>query len=82
MLDWSKCPGIESVPDKMGGEWVFVGTRLTVATLFGNLADGADLYDVIDWYDGVEPEQLSAVLEFVTENLRASAFRGSHARSA
>jgi hypothetical protein len=32
-LDWPKCPGGESVPDSVGGAWVFKGTRLPVATV-------------------------------------------------
>jgi hypothetical protein len=27
-LDWSQCPAMESVPDRVGGAWVFCGTRL------------------------------------------------------
>ena len=27
-LDWSQCPAVESIPDKVGGAWVFRGTRL------------------------------------------------------
>ena len=30
MLDWSQCPAVESIPDKVGGAWVFRGTRLPV----------------------------------------------------
>ena len=33
-LDWSQCPAIESVPDRMSGAWVFKDTRMTVATIF------------------------------------------------
>ena len=22
-LDWSQCPAVESIPDKLGGAWVF-----------------------------------------------------------
>jgi hypothetical protein len=25
-LDWSQCPAVESVPGKVGGAWVFVGS--------------------------------------------------------
>ena len=28
MTDWSKCPGVESIPGKVSGAWVFTGTRL------------------------------------------------------
>ncbi len=32
-LDWSQCSTVESVPDRVGGAWVFRGTRLPVATV-------------------------------------------------
>ena len=38
-LDWSQCPAVESVPDRVGGAWVFRGTRLPVATVIENLED-------------------------------------------
>ena len=30
MIDWSTCPGVESVPGKHSGDWVFTGSRLPV----------------------------------------------------
>ena len=36
-LDWSKCAAVESVPDRVGGAWVFKDTRLPVATVIENL---------------------------------------------
>ena len=41
MTDWSKCPGVESIPGKVSGAWVFTGTRLPVSALFENLESGA-----------------------------------------
>lgn len=41
-LDWSQCPAVESIPGKVGGAWVFKGTRLPVATVIENLEDLAD----------------------------------------
>ena len=38
-LDWSQCPAVESVPDRVGGAWVFKGTRLPEATVVENLED-------------------------------------------
>ena len=45
MTDWNKCPEVESVPDRVGGNWVFRGTRVPVYALFENLAGGATFYD-------------------------------------
>ena len=36
-LDWSQCAAVESVPDSVGGAWVFRGTRLPVAAIIENL---------------------------------------------
>ena len=67
MIDWNQCPQVESDPEKLGGKWLFKHTRLPISVLFGNLALGASLDDVVEWYPGVKKEQLVAVLEFVTE---------------
>ena len=68
-LDWSKCSAVESVPDRVGGAWVFRGTRLPVATIIENLAD-LSVDEVVEQFD-VTREQVEAVLEFVTESLRS-----------
>ena len=71
MIDWSKCPGVESEPGRVGGAWIFTGTRLPVSALFGNLAEGANIEEFLDWFDGVEEWQVKAALEYVVENLDA-----------
>jgi uncharacterized protein (DUF433 family) len=69
-LDWSQCPAVESIPGKVSGAWVFKGTRLPVATVIENLEDlGID--EVIEQFE-VTREQVTAVLEFVAQSLRAS----------
>ena len=70
-LDWSQCAAVESIPGKVSGAWVFKGTRLPVATVIENLED-LSIDEVIEQFD-VTREQVMAVLEFVTESLRASA---------
>jgi uncharacterized protein (DUF433 family) len=62
-LDWSKCSAVESIPGKVGGAWVFRGTRLPVATIIENLQD-LSVDEVIEQFD-VTREQIAAVLEFV-----------------
>jgi uncharacterized protein (DUF433 family) len=69
-LDWSKCSAVESIPGKVGGAWVFRGTRLPVATIIENLQD-LSVDEVIEQFD-VTREQIAAVLEFVAESLKAS----------
>jgi uncharacterized protein (DUF433 family) len=68
VLDWSQCPAVERSPGKVGGAWVFKGTRLPVATVMENLEDlGID--EVMEQFD-VTREQITAVLGFVAESLR------------
>jgi uncharacterized protein (DUF433 family) len=69
-LDWSQCPAVESIPGKVGGAWVFRGTRLPVATVIENLED-LSIEEVVEQFD-VTREQIAAVLEFVAQNLRES----------
>jgi uncharacterized protein (DUF433 family) len=40
MIDWSSCPAVERLPDRVSGAWVFRGTRVPVAALFENQEDG------------------------------------------
>jgi uncharacterized protein (DUF433 family) len=74
-LDWSKCPAVESVPDRVGGTWVFKGTRLPVATVIENLED-LTIDEVAEQFD-VTHEQVRAVLEFVAESLRSEVPAGA-----
>ena len=71
MMDWGKCPAVESIPGKHGGEWLFTKTRVPVSAYFGNLAEGATTEEFLDWFEGVEEWQVKAVLEHVVENLDA-----------
>ncbi len=71
MTDWSKCPAVESVPGKVSGNWVFKNTRLPVYALFENLAEGATIYDFIEWFGGVDESEVKAALEHVAQELRA-----------
>jgi uncharacterized protein (DUF433 family) len=70
-LDWSQCSAIESIPGKVSGAWVFRGTRLPVATVIENLED-LSIEEVMEQFD-VTREQITAVLDFVAQSLKASA---------
>jgi uncharacterized protein (DUF433 family) len=70
MIDWFQCSAAEVVPTKMSGAWVFNGTRLPISSLFENLASGATVQDFVEWYPGVEKEDVIAVLKFAAENSR------------
>jgi uncharacterized protein (DUF433 family) len=68
-LDWSQCSAVESVPGKVSGAWVLKGTRMPVSAIFENLEAGANLDDIIEWYDGLDREQVKAVIEFAARSL-------------
>jgi uncharacterized protein (DUF433 family) len=63
MLDWSRCNAVERIPGKVGGAWVFKGTRVPVKALFENLESGARVDDFLLWFPGVTREQVDAVLQ-------------------
>lgn len=50
-------------PDILGGTPVFTGTRVPVAVLFENLADGLSLDEILDSYSTLSREQAIAALE-------------------
>ena len=68
-LDWSQCPAVESVPGKMNGAWVLRGTRMPVAIIFKNIEAGANTDDIMEWFDGLDREQVKAVIEFAARSL-------------
>jgi uncharacterized protein (DUF433 family) len=77
ILDWSQCPAVESIPGKVGGAWVFRGTRLPVATVVENLED-LSIDEIIEQFD-VSREQITAIIDFVAESLKESAQSDSKA---
>ena len=72
MLDWSECAAVERDPQKVGGAWVFRGTRVPVKALFDNIEDGARVDEFLDWFPGVSKGQVSDVLEHAARSLSAS----------
>lgn len=69
MLNWSQCSAVEHDPGKVGGAWVFRGTRVPVTALFENLEDGATVDDFLSWFPGVRREQIEAVLDHASRSL-------------
>ncbi|MBI5301980.1 MAG: DUF433 domain-containing protein [Chloroflexi bacterium] len=67
--DWRACRAVERAPDKVSGEWVFRGTRVPLRALFENLRDGASIEDFLNWFSGVQREQVETVLDFELEAL-------------
>ena len=60
---------IERDPEKVSGAWVFRGTRVPLAALFENLKDGASIDQFLEWFPGVEREQVLAVLDYEMASL-------------
>ena len=69
VLNWSQCDAVESDPGKLSGAWVLKGTRMPVAVIFDNLEAGASLDDLMEWYDGLDRDQVRAVLHFAAASL-------------
>ena len=68
ILDWSKCPAVESIPGRLGGAWVFRNTRMPVSAVFENLEAGASIDEIIEQFD-ITREQINTVLEFAARSL-------------
>ena len=75
-LDWSQCPGVESVPGRLSGAWVFRNTRMPVSAVFENLEAGATIDEIVEKFD-ISREQINEVLEFAARSLDAPALAGS-----
>jgi uncharacterized protein (DUF433 family) len=74
-LDWSQCPAVETVPGKVSGAWVLRRTRVPVSAIFENIEAGANIDDITEWFDGLDREQVKAVIEFAARSLdKAPAF--------
>jgi uncharacterized protein (DUF433 family) len=63
MEQWQDCDAVERHPEKLGGVWVFRGTRVPLSALFENLRDGASIDQFLAWFPGVQRSQVEAVLE-------------------
>jgi uncharacterized protein (DUF433 family) len=70
-LDWTQCPAVERVPGKVSGAWVLRGTRMPVVTIFENLEAGGNIHDILEWFDGLDREQVKAVIDFAARSLEA-----------
>ena len=69
MAVWHTCKAVERDPEKLGGAWLFKGTRVPVSALFANLRDGASVDEFLEWFPGVEAGHVRMVLEYELEVL-------------
>lgn len=61
--DWSQCDAVYRDPEKVSGAWLFRDTRVPVRALFENLEDGATMDEFLEWFPGVQRDQILAVLK-------------------
>ncbi len=69
MLNWTQCESVERIAEKVGGAWVFKGTRVPVKALFENLENGASIDEFLAWFPGVTRRQVEAVLDHARRSL-------------
>lgn len=69
-IDWSQCSAVESIPGKVSGAWVLKNTRMPVSAIFENLEAGANIDDILEWFGGLEREQVQSVIEFAARSLK------------
>ena len=69
MLDWTDCAAVERDPLKLGGTWIFRGTRVPVSALFANLEGGATIDEFLEWFPGVTREKVNLVMEHASHSL-------------
>lgn len=69
VTDWSRCPAVESDPEKRGGALVFKGTRMPVSAVFNNLTT-MDVDELVEQF-GVTREQVEDLLRFVADSTEA-----------
>jgi uncharacterized protein (DUF433 family) len=72
VLDWSQCPAVESIPGKVSGAWVLKGTRMPVSVIFENRKAGANLDEIMEWFEGLDRKQVEAVIEFAARSLEVT----------
>jgi len=68
-LDWSECPAVESVSEKMSGVWVLKGTRMPASVIFENLEAGASIDDIIRFEAYLPPQLAEWLLERIEKGV-------------
>ena len=58
------------------------GNSMPCSAIFENIAAGANIDDIMEWFDGLDREQVKAVIEFAAQSLdKEPALRGLNAHS-
>jgi uncharacterized protein (DUF433 family) len=77
-LDWSQCEAVESVPGRVSGAWTFKDSRTPVSVILLNLAGGASLDELVEWFP-VTKNEVEAVLLFLAATADSPADRAKAA---
>ena len=72
VIDWSRCPELESKPDTQGGAWVFRGTRVPVTAILRNLSE-LSLPELLEEFPTVKSEQIEELLVFIARSAESAA---------
>lgn len=72
MIDWSACPAVERISDKLSGALVFKDSRVPVRALFENLESGATIDEFLEWFPGVTRDHVLSVLAHAQRSLQSA----------
>ncbi len=67
VIDWSRCPVLESKPDTQGGAWVFRGTRVPVTAILRNLSE-LSVQELSQEFPTVGRDQIAELLDFIARS--------------
>src|ERR1700757_4162670 len=51
MIDWTRCPDVESVPGRCGGAWVVKDSCVMVHGILNNAAAGCSVAEIADMFE-------------------------------
>ena len=71
-MDWNDSPAVMKNPAISGGEYIFVGSRVSVRALLENLRDGATVHEFVQWFPGVSLESTRQALRLIELSLQKS----------
>jgi uncharacterized protein (DUF433 family) len=67
-LDGHNAPRLRVCLGRLAGQ-VLRGTRMPVSVIFENLEAGANIDDIMEWFEGLDRDQVKAVIEFAARSL-------------
>ena len=68
-MGWEDCPAVSRNPRRVGGAWTFGNSRLPLYIVFQNLASGATIEEVTQWFEGITEQQIKEVLRHLAQML-------------